>query len=98
MAFFKELFSSNDKSNSENAKLITFTPTDLKEVKRIAQQVLAGNAVLLDFTNTKSSLSVRIVDYVSGLLMGINGDYRKLANRQFLVSANAEIADKFEAE
>jgi cell division inhibitor SepF len=94
----KEMFNINRKQKNEEAKLVTFTPRELKEARRIAMQVLAGNAVLIDFTNTKSSLAVRIVDYVSGLLMGIEGDYRKLASKQFLISKSKEISDRFEEE
>ena len=54
--------------------------------------------LLIDFSNTKNSLSVRIVDYLSGMLMALEGDYRKLAPKKFLISRNKELSDKFEAE
>ena len=93
-----EMFTKKPAKSVEDAILVTFTPQELPETRRIAKQLLEGNAVLIDFSNTKASLSVRIVDYLSGMLMALEGDYRKLAPQKFLISRSKEVSDKFETE
>ena len=91
-----EMFSRKPAKKVHEASLVTFTPQELAELRRISKQVLEGNAVLLDFSNTSKTLSIRIVDHISGLLMGIGGDYRKIAPKKFLVSRSKELSNKFE--
>ena len=93
-----EMFTKKPAKSADDAILVTFTPQELPETRRIAKQLLEGNAVLIDFSNTKPSLSIRIVDYISGMLMALGGDYRKLAKQKFLISRSKEVSNKFEAE
>jgi cell division inhibitor SepF len=93
-----EMFTKKPTKSSDQAILVTFTPQDLPETRRIAKQLLEGNAVLIDFSNTKPSLSIRIVDYLSGMLMALDGDYRKLDTKKFLVSRSKEVSDRFQSE
>ena len=92
------MFKKNKKVQTATPKLVSFKPMELAESRTIAKQLLFGNVVLVDFSDTPAALSVRIVDFISGMLLAVEGDYRKIAPKLFLLSTDKEASDKIEAE
>ena len=87
-----------EETNTIEAKLITFNPKEVSETIALAKQLLDGNAIIIDFSNTPNNIAVRIVDYISGMLMATKGDYRRLGKKIFLLSLDKEINDHYEEE
>ena len=91
-----KFFNKQETNSTTEAKLITFNPKEFAEARKLAQHLLDGNAVIIDFSNTPNNVSIRIVDYISGMLMVTHGDYRKIGKKIFLISNSKELNDHYE--
>ena len=93
-----KFFNKENKDEAVQAKLITFNPKEVSEITNLAKHLLDDNAIIIDFSNTPSNVSIRIVDYISGMLMVTKGDYRKLGKKIYLISNSKEVNDHYEEQ
>ncbi|MCH5185556.1 MAG: cell division protein SepF [Oscillospiraceae bacterium] len=65
-------------------QIVGFRPTSFKEIEEIANSLKERKAVLFDVTNVKNTEDARrIVDFIAGVVMGIDGDMKKLTDGIF---------------
>jgi cell division inhibitor SepF len=67
----------------------------VKEARTIIADIRKGDGVLIDLENMKPADAVKLMDLVSGGLLMINGSYKRLANKMFLVAPTQDLLDKY---
>lgn len=84
--------------NIENSKLIKFTPKQYLEAKTIGKELIAGNTIIIDLSNISKEDALRLIDFVTGILLVTNGKYKKLANKTYLLAPKQVLLDKYLAK
>lgn len=96
--FFKKILSDNIQKKDQTSKLIRFTPVQFSEVKKIVNELVNKNVVLLDITKISRPEAVRLIDFVSGALIVTDGKYKKVAPKTYLLSPSLSLLNAFDDE
>jgi FtsZ-interacting cell division protein YlmF len=84
------------KKNKDQPQLLIYEPTVIKDSKLIAQKLKEGIPVLLDFSSTPPALAVRIVDFVSGMMLALeDAKYERIDQKKFFLAPSEDIYDEF---
>lgn len=96
------MFNKNSKNDTisitideKKAKLVKMHPKKFQDIKAIANEILDGNAVVVELNEMSSSDAIRMVDFLTGVLFVVNGCYKKLSKRSYLLSPSKGILNKF---
>lgn len=73
---------SHSKGNA--SKITILEPRNYQEVKKIAQHVLNGEAVLVNFQSVEEDQARRIVDFLTGTVYAQDGDIKRVGDEIFL--------------
>lgn len=85
----RPIFSRRDKvvnmpNTNRQMQIMGFRPTSFSDVEEIAKELKDRKAVLIDVNNVKDDSDARrIVDFIAGVVMGIDGDMKKLTHGIF---------------
>ena len=74
-------------------------PSVYSEAERIADALLKGEAVLINFKRMEQKDAKRVIDFVVGVAYAINGDVQKVRDEIFICSpANFQVQGNFDDE
>ena len=74
-------------------------PSVYSEAERIADALLKGEAVLINFKRMEPKDAKRVIDFVVGVAYAINGDVQKVRDEIFICSpANFQVQGNFDDE
>ena len=71
-----------NKSNNSSKNIIT--PKAFAEVESIANDILAGNSIIVDLTGTDIAEAKRICDFLNGVTFAIGGSVEKIVRLVYL--------------
>ena len=71
-----------NKSNNSSKNIIT--PKAFDEVESIANDILAGNSIIVDLTGTDIAEAKRICDFLNGVTFAIGGSVEKIVRLVYL--------------
>ncbi|EOT41163.1 MULTISPECIES: cell division protein SepF [Enterococcus] len=71
-------------AKSNASKITILEPRNYQEVKKIAQHVLNGEAVLVNFQSVEEDQARRIVDFLTGTVYAQDGDIKRVGDEIFL--------------
>lgn len=75
------------------AKIVVFEPRIYSDVKEIVNEILNGNAALINFSSIDNAQSMRIVDYLAGAAQSVEGSVQRIGESIFLATPhNFEIS------
>ena len=72
----------NNRVNNSNKNIIT--PKVFSEVEAIANDLLAGNSMIVDLTSTDIQEAKRICDFLNGVTFAIGGSVEKIVRLVYL--------------
>ena len=76
-----------------NAKVVLKEPTQFEEAQNIADDLLAGKAVILNIENCAADIAAKLVDFIGGVIYAIGGDIQKITDDTLVAApANIDIA------
>ncbi|QBO36891.1 DUF552 domain-containing protein [Periweissella cryptocerci] len=76
-----------------NSKIALFEPRIYSDVKEIANQLMANQAIIVNFSSIEDSQAKRIVDFLTGTVYAIDGEIERIGDAIFLVTPhNYEIS------
>ncbi|AEJ23118.1 cell division protein SepF [Weissella koreensis] len=82
-----------DAQLGDTAKIVVFEPRIYSDVKEIVNEILNGNAALINFSSIDNSQSMRIVDYLAGAAQSVEGSVQRIGESIFLATPhNFEIS------
>lgn len=67
-------------------EILMVNPTGYKDAKMIAENYREGLPVIMNLSNMDADAAKRLVDFCSGLTLGLNGRIEKVTNKVFLLS------------
>jgi cell division inhibitor SepF len=70
----------------QSNKVHMSAPTSFADAQEIGERFRSGQLVLMNVRETERDLIKRLVDFSSGLIYGLNGDIKKVADRVFLLT------------
>ncbi|MCM0598788.1 cell division protein SepF [Periweissella fabalis] len=73
-------------ANDENRKIVLFAPKTYSDVKEITDNLLANQAVIVNFSTIDDAQAKRIVDFLTGAVFAINGEIQRVDDAIFLVT------------
>jgi len=77
----------------EASKIVVFEPRIYSDVKEIVNEILGGNAALVNFSSIDNAQSMRIVDYLAGAAQAVDGSVQRIGESIFLAAPhNFEIS------
>jgi cell division inhibitor SepF len=80
---------SRAKRGSQNISQISlYEPRMYADVKQIASQLLAGRAIVVNFTQMDTKAAGRMVDFLNGAVYAINGEMKRIGKEIFLCAPN----------
>lgn len=83
----------------KTSKIYVMEPSVYSEAERIADALLKGEAVLINFRRMEPKDSKRVIDFVVGVAYAINGDVQKVRDEIFICSpANFQVQGNFDDE
>lgn len=72
-------------------------PKEFSECQEAVGSLLAGRVVILDLTEAAQGPAQRIIDFVSGTVYAIDGDFKKISNDIFIAApAGVDLTGEFE--
>ncbi|WP_373841672.1 cell division protein SepF [Limosilactobacillus sp.] len=69
---------------NRTSKISLYEPRLYADVKQIANQLLKGQAVIVNFTQMDDRNAKRVVDFLNGATYAINGDIKRIGKEIFL--------------
>ena len=83
----------------KTSKIYVMEPSVYSEAERIADALLKGEAVLINFKRMEPKDAKRVIDFVVGVAYAINGDVQKVRDEIFICSpANFQVQGIFDEE
>ncbi len=83
----------------KTSKIYVMEPSVYSEAERIADALLKGEAVLINFRRMEPKDAKRVIDFVVGVAYAINGDVQKVRDEIFICSpANFQVQGNFDDE
>lgn len=73
-------------ANDKNSKIGILEPKIFSDSKAIAQRILQGEAVIVNFSKIEEDVAKRILDFVSGTVFAINGSIERIGEKIFVVT------------
>lgn len=67
-------------------EILTVHPTEYRDAKAIAEAFREGVPVIINLSRMGDQDAKRLVDFASGLTMGLNGRIERVTNKVFLLS------------
>lgn len=68
-----------------SAEAVSIRPLRYDEAKDIADMLKAGRPVLMDIGSAEEQIARRLIDFVSGLIYGVDGSMEKVSPGVFLI-------------
>jgi cell division inhibitor SepF len=62
------------------------SPTEFADVKDVGERFRSNQPVIINLTGAGSAEAKRILDFASGLIFGLNGEIKKVADRVFMLT------------
>jgi cell division inhibitor SepF len=82
-----------DGSRDTASKIALYEPRIYSDAKAIVTQILAGEAVIVNFGSVEDATARRIVDFMMGASFAVDGDVQRIGETIFLVTPhNFEIS------
>ncbi|GEL15767.1 cell division protein SepF [Pediococcus cellicola] len=78
-----------DNISDSKSKIALFEPRIFSDAKEAAKQLIAGQAVILNFERIDDTQTKRIVDFLSGTLFAIDGSIEEVGTQIFLCTPNS---------
>ncbi len=69
-----------------NMEVCVIKPTTVEDAREIAETLLTGRTVILNFEGLDLDVAQRIIDFTSGATFSIDGNLQKISNYIFLVT------------
>lgn len=83
----------------KTSKIYVMEPSVYSEAERIADALLKGEAVLINFRRMEPKDAKRVIDFVVGVAYAINGDVQKVRDEIFICSpSNFQVQGNFDDE
>lgn len=73
-------------NGDDNRKIVLFAPKAYSDVKEITDNLLANQAVIVNFSTIDDAQAKRIVDFLTGAVFAINGEIQRVDDAIFLVT------------
>jgi len=73
-------------STSLSPHVDAVTPTEFADAKRIADDIMAGQPVIVNLQTANRELKRRIIDFSSGVVCGLGGGMERIASDVFLLT------------
>ncbi len=83
------------KDKNDKAELLRINPKSFVDTKEMARQLKKGNVIIVNFEHLNNSEILRIIDFVSGVLFILDGKYKKISNKTYLLSPSQELLSEF---
>lgn len=80
----RKMVSLNQLRQDDNKQIALAKPRVFSDAKGIAKQILAHQAVVVNFNNTNDVAAKRIVDFLSGTVYAVDGEIQRVGERIFL--------------
>lgn len=84
--YYKDTFKQT--GNVSGNKMILLEPRAFSEAQTIADYLKSRNTVVVNLKRVTPEIAKRIVDFLSGSVYAIGGDFQKLGNGIFLCTPN----------
>lgn len=82
----------NQSALQQQSKIVVFEPRVYSEVQEVADLLMNGQSVILNFNRIEEDQAKRIVDFLTGTIYAINGDIQRVGDEIFLCTPhNVEI-------
>lgn len=76
-------------------KVHVVNPASFAECKEIGERFRNSEPVIVNLVEADRDLTRRVIDFVSGLAFGLNGDIRKVADKVFMLTpTNVEVSSE----
>ena len=75
--------------NPDLARIVTATPTKYNDVVNIGTVYREGTPVIVNLTQINPKEARRIVDFISGLVYGLNGAVERVSEAVFLLTPDS---------
>ena len=76
----------NDRSEFSGMAIIRARPQTIEEAPQVAEQIKAQLPVIVNLEDVPEAEARRIVDFLSGVTYGVNGEIKKVARAVFICS------------
>ena len=86
------------KINTSTSSLINVEPKKFSDSKIISKELLKGNALVIDINKMEKVDSIRMIDFITGVLFTTKGAYSKVAQKTYLIAPSQEILTKFSTQ
>ena len=73
-----------------NGKIQVYVPKTFEEAFSIVKDVKAGFTAMVNVEIANPQISTRIIDIISGAIYALDGDCKKMGEKQYIFSLNAE--------
>lgn len=73
-------------------------PVEFKEAKLIGQLIKERKVISIDFSKTPNNTILRIVDFITGTLVAVDGTFSKVNARHYILAPTKELAEAFAKE
>lgn len=67
-------------------EIVTMHPTEYRDAQLVAENFRDGLPVILNLSRMNESDAMRLIDFSSGLVMGLNGKIERVTSKVFLLS------------
>ncbi|CRX37341.1 / sepF / Cell division protein SepF /:221725 Forward [Candidatus Hepatoplasma crinochetorum] len=84
-----------EKKAYRRAELVRINPKSFRDAKHIAKELRNYNAVIVDFEKVTDKETIRIMDFLSGVLYAMGGKHRRLSDRSFFLTPIPDLTEKF---
>lgn len=96
------IFSTSMDENQELPVMQVYQPLSYRDTQTIALQLKAGQVAIIDFVQTEEKIASRIVDFLTGLVYGLDGDIVHFKEKQYIcapkgISLTEEFLNRFRA-
>lgn len=96
------IFSSSIDENQNLPVMQVYQPLSYQDTQTIALQLKAGQVAIIDFVQTEEKVASRIVDFLTGLVYGLDGDIVHFKEKQYIcapkgISLTEEFLNRFRA-
>ena len=77
-----------NRAGQTTSKISLYEPRMYADVKQIASQLLADQAIVVDFTQMDPKAAARMVDFLNGTVFAIKGEMKRIGKEIFLCAPN----------
>lgn len=77
----------NSAETTTIGSLEKITPESYTDVKKICGELKKGNGVLINIKRISKINLLRMIDFISGFLLSVDGGYKKVSQNEYLFSS-----------